>query len=126
MLDAFRRRSAHARQCNQLFIAGLISPETIASIFGSATAILDSARVYNMAVTLWTFLTQLLGADHGCVYAVTRLVAYRLANGQSAPSSKTGAYCTARDKLDESAMHRPRPARRSSARRRTNGGSGIG
>lgn len=106
MFDSFRRRIAHARQCNQLFFAALISPETIASIFGSATAILDSARVYNTAVTLWTFLTQVLGADHGCVQAVTRLIAYRLANGQSAPSSQTGAYCIARDKLDESAMHR--------------------
>jgi len=37
---------------------------------------------------------------------VTKLIAYRLARGLSAPSANTGAYCIARNKLDESAMHR--------------------
>jgi hypothetical protein len=34
------------------------------------------------------------------------LVAYRIANRQRPCSAQTGAYCIARDKLDESAMHR--------------------
>jgi hypothetical protein len=106
MLDSFRQRIAQARRNNQLFFAALISEETIASTFGKATAKLDSARIYTTAVTLWTFLSQVLSADHGCVHAVTKLIAYRLANGLSAPSSETGAYCIARDKLDERAMHR--------------------
>ena len=105
MLNSFRQRFAAARRDKQLFFAALISAETIASIFGEATAILDSARVYTTAVTVWTFLSQVLSADHGCVHAVTKLIAYRLANGLSAPSSETGAYCIARDKLDETAMH---------------------
>lgn len=105
MFDSFRRRIAEARRDNQLFFASLISEETIASTFGSATAKLDSARIYTTAVTVWTFLSQVLSADHGCVHAVTKLIAFRLANGRSAPSSETGAYCIARDKLDEQAMH---------------------
>jgi len=90
---------------DQLFFASLISAETIAAVFGKATAILDSARVWTTAVTVWTFLSQVLSADHGCVQAVAKLIAYRLAGGLSAPSAETGAYCIARDKLDEQAMH---------------------
>ncbi|QDU94513.1 IS4 family transposase [Lignipirellula cremea] len=63
-------------------------------------------RVYNTAVTVWTFLSQVLSADHGCVHAVTKLIACRAAKGDSIPSAQTGAYCIARDKLDEQAMHR--------------------
>ncbi|MBW3598958.1 MAG: hypothetical protein KY475_17005 [Planctomycetes bacterium] len=69
MFDSFRRRIADARRDNQLFFASLISEETIASTFGSATAKLDSARIYTTAVTVWTFLSQVLSADHGCVVA---------------------------------------------------------
>ena len=36
--------------------------------------------------------------------AVSQLIVWRLARGLSAPSAETGAYCIARDKLDESAM----------------------
>lgn len=106
MFDSFRRRIADARRNDQLFFAALISEESIGSIFGAATATLDSARIYTTAVTLWTFLSQVLSADHGCVHAVTKLIAFRLAKRQSGPSSETGAYCIARDKLDEHAMHR--------------------
>jgi hypothetical protein len=106
MFHTFRQRIAETQRDDQLVFASLISVETIASAFGGATAVLDSARVYTTAVTLWTFLSQVLSADHGCVHAVTKLIAYRLANGRPAPSSETGAYCIARDKLDEQGMHR--------------------
>ena len=106
MFDSFRSSVAAARESNQLFFAALIPAERIASTFGEASAILDSARVYTTAVTVWTFLTQVLSSDHGCVSAVTKLIAFRASNDQSIPSSETGAYCIARDKLDEDAMHR--------------------
>jgi Transposase DDE domain len=56
-------------------------------------------RVYNPIVTLWTFLSQVLGADHSCRLAVTRLVAYRAARGQEPCSPETGSYCKARQRL---------------------------
>jgi hypothetical protein len=94
----------------------LISKETIAVAFGEATSILASARVYNTSVTLWGFLSQVMSNHHGCVSAVAKLNTYRVANRQQACSSQacssqacssqTGAYCIARDKLDEPAMHR--------------------
>ena len=106
MFDSFRSRVAAARESNQLFFAALFPAERISSIFGEASAILDSARVCTTAVTLWTFLTQVLSSDHACNSAVAKLIAFRASNNRSIPSSKTGAYCIARDKLDEKAMHR--------------------
>jgi hypothetical protein len=43
--------------------------------------------------------------DHSCREAVARLVAWRVARGLRPPSAETGAYCTARDDLPESACH---------------------
>ena len=65
MFDSFKSRVAVARQSNQLFFAALIPAERISSMFGEASAILDSARVYTTAVTVWTFLTQVLGLIDG-------------------------------------------------------------
>ena len=62
--------------------------------------------LYTTAVTVWTLLSQVLSSDHGCVSAVAKLIAFRASNDQSIPSSETGAYCIARDKLDEDAMQR--------------------
>lgn len=104
--DSFRNRVHHARQCGELYFASLISKETIESTFGEATSILGAARVYTTAVTLWVFLSQVMSIHHGCVSAVAKLIAYRVAKGQSACSSRTGGYCIARSKLDEASMQR--------------------
>ncbi len=105
MLDPFRSRIAEARKSNELFFAALIPAERIVTIFGKASAILDSASVYTTAVTAWTLLSQVLSEDHSCVNAVAKLIAFRASKNQSIPSSETGAYCIARDKLDEHGMH---------------------
>jgi hypothetical protein len=47
-----------------------------------------------------------MSIHHGCIPAVAKLITYRVANGFRACSAQTGAYCIARDKLDEQAMHR--------------------
>lgn len=106
MFDSFRQRVAGLRRSDDLFFAALLPAESIVSAFGSASEVLDSARTYNTAVTVWTFLAQVFSADHSCLSAVARLIAFRAARGQRAPSARTGAYCIARDKLDEQAMHR--------------------
>ncbi len=105
-LTSFRRRLEIARQSNDLYFASLLDRQTIRSAFGEASGILDSARIYTTAVTLWVFLSQVLSIDHGCVSAVARLIHFRCARDLRACSSETGAYCIARDQLDESAMHR--------------------
>jgi hypothetical protein len=58
-------------------------------------------RIYSPLVTLWVFLSQVLSADHSCRAAVARLLAHRLARGQSPCSPETGAYCQARQRLPE-------------------------
>ena len=100
------RRLEVARQSSDLYFASLLDRQTIQSTFGEASGILDSARIYTTAATLWVFLSQVLSADHGCVSAVAKLIHFRCARGLQACSSKTGAYCIARDQLDESAMQR--------------------
>lgn len=104
--DSFRNRVHQARQCGELYFASLISKETIESTFGVATSTLGAARVYTTAVTLWVFLSQVMSIHHGCVSAVAKLIAYRVAKGQSACSSRTGGYSIARSKLDEASMQR--------------------
>jgi hypothetical protein len=61
-------------------------------------------RIFSPAVTLWTFLTQLLDADHCCRQAVARLLAFRVAAGLSPCSTDTGAYCKARGRLPEGVL----------------------
>jgi len=58
-------------------------------------------RVFSPLVTLWTFLSQVLSADHSCRAAVARLIAHRVSRGQPACSPETGAYCQARKRLPE-------------------------
>ena len=105
-LDTLRHRVSEARGKDSLFFASLISEETIDGVFGDAKAILDSAQIYTTAVTLWVFLSQVMSINHGCVSAVAKLVAWRAVKGQRPCSAATGAYCIARNKLDESSMQR--------------------
>lgn len=58
-------------------------------------------KIYTPLVTLWVFLSQVLSADHSCRWAVSRLLAHRLSQGQSPCSAETGAYCQARKRLPE-------------------------
>lgn len=59
-------------------------------------------RIYTPLITLWLFLSQVLSADHGCRAVVARLIAHRVARGQSSCSANSSAYCQARKRLPES------------------------
>lgn len=78
-------------------------------------------RVFTPAVTLWTFLSQVLDADHSCRQAVARLLAWRTAQGLRRCSADTSGYCKARQRLPEELLkdltrrtgqqlHQPAPA----------------
>ena len=58
-------------------------------------------NVFTPALTLWTFLTQVLSGSKTCVAAVARTIALRMALGLMPCSAYTGAYCKARRKLPE-------------------------
>ena len=62
--------------------------------------------LYNPAVTLWIFLTQVLSADHSCRNAVANFIAQRIARGLRPCSEQTGAYCIARKNLPEELFSR--------------------
>jgi hypothetical protein len=62
--------------------------------------------VYNALVTTWVFLTQVLSSDQSCRAAVARLLAHRLACGESPCSPQTGGYCLARSRLPEEFLAR--------------------
>src|SRR5579871_2567090 len=78
----------------------ILTEEVIAQALTSIHGWLD--RIFTPLVTLWVFLGQVLSADHSCRAAVARLLAHRLAQGQSPCSAETGAYCQARKRLPES------------------------
>jgi hypothetical protein len=61
-------------------------------------------RIFTPAVTLWTFLSQVLDPDHSCRQAVARLLAHRVVLGLRPCSADTGAYCKARARLPEDGL----------------------
>jgi putative transposase len=102
MFAAFRAQVATARRHGDLYFASLLSAEVILSALGVASS-LWQGWIYTPEVTVWVFLSQCLSADHSCRDAVAGLAAWRVAQGLYACSADTGAYCTAREHLPETA-----------------------
>jgi hypothetical protein len=63
-------------------------------------------RLFTPAITLWIFLGQVLDPDHSCRQALLRFVSWLSAHGRKACSSRTGAYCRARQRLPEGVLRR--------------------
>lgn len=101
---AFREQVRFLRrqflQDGELPFTDVLTEEVIAQALATVRGWLD--RIFSPLVTLWVFLGQVLSADHSCRAAVARLLAHRLAQGQSPCSAETGAYCQARKRLPES------------------------
>jgi hypothetical protein len=102
MIHSFRAAVAQARRHGDLYFAALVDRQSISAAFGEASS-LWQGWIYSPAVTVWVFLSQCLSPDHSCREAVTRLAAWRTAQGLAPCSADTGAYCTARDALPEAA-----------------------
>jgi hypothetical protein len=101
---SFRAQASFLRrqflQDGALPFTNVLTDEVIAQALTALSGWLD--RIFSPLVTLWVFLGQVLSADHSCRAAVARLLAHRLAQGQSPCSAATGAYCQARKRLPES------------------------
>jgi hypothetical protein len=80
-------------------LPGVLAEDVIAQALAAVTGWLD--RVFSPLVTLWVFLGQVLSADHSRRAAVARLIAHRMARGQSPCSAATGAYRQVRKRLPE-------------------------
>ena len=87
-------------QDSGLSFSNVLSAEIVTQAM-TAVEVSWNDRIYTPLVTLWLFLSQAINADHSCRAAVARLLAHRLAHGQSACSARTGAYCQARARLPE-------------------------
>jgi hypothetical protein len=86
---------------NGLPFRELLSEESIGAALLSA-GIEFRERIYTPFVTLWAFLSQVMGSTRGtCEDAVARVAADRAARGKSKCSSDTNSYCKARHKLPE-------------------------
>ena len=90
----------HFLQEGNLPFTDVLSQEVISQAL-TAAGVAWKDRIYSPLVTLWVFLSQVLSADHSCRSAVARLIAFRISRGQEACSSRTGAYCQARERLPE-------------------------
>jgi Transposase DDE domain len=101
---SFRAQASFLRrqflQDGDLPFTNALTEESIAQALTAISGWLD--RIFSPLVTLWVFLGQVLSADQSCRAAVARLLAHRLARGQSPCSPETGAYCQARKRLPES------------------------
>src|SRR5262245_57672133 len=71
-------------------------PATVIHHAAHALGVFFRDRIFSPAVTLWTFLSQVLDHDHSCRQAVARLLAFRSASGLRPCSPDIGAYCKAR------------------------------
>ena len=58
-------------------------------------------RFFTPDITLWTFLSQVLDDDQSQQAAVTRVIAFFVAQGLEPPSANTSAYSQARSRLPE-------------------------
>jgi putative transposase len=90
--------------------ADVLTEESIQAAFDAEGASFADGddTIYTPAMTLWAFLSQVLFKDEqrSCVAAVARVVVLWVALERGPCSSNTGAYCRARAKLSETAIHR--------------------
>lgn len=88
--------------------ANVLPAAEIERIFRRHDAIFGDTynAVYTTAIILWAFLSQLLadGKMRSCAAAVARVGDFLIATGKNPPSTDTGDYCKARNKLNEKAL----------------------
>ena len=67
------------------------------ALFGSG-----ENNVWNTGLTLWSFISQVLGdgKQRSCNAAVTHAIRYRLEHGLEPPGAHSGDYCRVRQKLN--------------------------
>jgi hypothetical protein len=85
-------------QADDLPFAGILPAQDVQQAFDDAGIHFgDTSRsVYNPALTLWAFLSQVLSANKSCRAAVLRVIVVLVALGRRPCAVDTGAYCRAR------------------------------
>ena len=104
--SATRRHLDSIRHDPARLFAGLLDPRWVTDALRQEGARWRDGGVYSPAITLWTFLGQILHPDHSCRAAVARLMARLLAHGEAPCSPETGPYCKARRRLPVGVLQR--------------------
>ena len=86
--------------------ADVLSAERVERIYKKHGNLFGVGQIYSMVVVLWSFISQVLrdGKEASCQAAVARIVVYNQRQGTAVPTSDTGDYCRARNKLSEAAL----------------------
>ncbi|MEA3282236.1 MAG: IS4 family transposase [Euryarchaeota archaeon] len=92
-------------QIDGLPFSDILSAETIRNIMDEEVGSYRD-RIYSPLITLSAFLSQVLSSDHSCRNAVAKVLAERVAQGESPCSSNTKSYCKARFRLPTSLVRR--------------------
>jgi hypothetical protein len=87
-----------SRTGDALPFADLLSAEAIRP-FLTAAGVAFRTRLYSPFETLWLFLSQVFDPDGTLQRAVLRYIAWKQVRGELLPSSESGAYCAARQRL---------------------------
>lgn len=105
---SFEQALAPFLQEEGLPFAQVLPADVVDQAFADTGVAFGATRksVFTPALTLWAFLSQVLEDDKSCRAAVLKVLALRLAQGQSSCSSDTGAYCRARAKLPATVLQR--------------------
>lgn len=83
---------------NQLPFASVLSEELIKEKLQGLTY---RDRIFTPDLTVFGFLSQVIGADRSCQSAVAQVIAHLASQGKDTPSANTSAYCQARSRLPE-------------------------
>jgi hypothetical protein len=111
--DSPRRDSGSFQKIADAFLVGeglpfaqILSAERIQRIFAKHGCRFGLHGVYNTAIMVWSFLSQVLrdGKEASCQAAVARVVSYCEQQGIDPPTKDTGDYCRARAKLSAGAL----------------------
>jgi len=104
--SSFRQTTASFLSQPGLPFASILSAERIERIFSRHGNLFGVGQIYSTAVMVWSFLGQVLrdGKEASCQAAVARVVAYQEQRVAASPTSDTGDYCRARNKLSEAAL----------------------
>ncbi len=105
--SSFRQVVASFLSQPGLPFANILSAERIERIFRRHDNLFAVGQIYSTTVMVWSFLGQVLrdGKQASCQAAVARVVAYQEQRVAATPTSDTGDYCRARNKLSEAALH---------------------
>ena len=79
-------RHAQLHSKSGLAFTDVLSSDKIISCLSSEEAEYRD-RIFTPDVTLWTFLSQVLGDDKSLQSAVTKLIAFKASQGETAPSA---------------------------------------